>query len=99
MNLPYFHVDAFTTKVGRGNPAGVYLLPEGDDDFTDDHLQILATTCGLSETGFLRPRPGGWSLRWFTPKVELPLCGHGTVAAAHVLWEQGLLDPAAPAHF
>jgi len=97
MNLPYFQVDAFTAQAGRGNPAGVYLLP--DDDFTDDHLQILATERGISETGFLLQRPAGWSLRWFTPRVEIPLCGHGTVAAAYVLWEQGLLDPLTPARF
>lgn len=97
MNLPFFQVDAFTAQAGRGNPAGVFLLP--DDDFTDDHLQILATDLGLSETGFLLERPAGWSLRWFTPKVEIPLCGHGTVAAAHVLWEQGLLGAGEPARF
>lgn len=97
MNLPFFQVDAFAAQAGRGNSAGVYLLP--DDDFTDDHLQILATDLGLSETGFLLERPAGWSLRWFTPKVEIPLCGHGTVAAAHVLWEQGLLGANEPARF
>lgn len=103
MNLPFFQVDAFTAEAGRGNPAGVYFLPEGPLDDAgipeDDYLQLLAVERRLPETGFVRPRPGGYSLRWFTPRVELSLCGHGTLAAAHVLWEQGLLGPAEPARF
>lgn len=102
MNLPFHQVHAFTREPGRGNPAGVYLLPEGELDTPlseDEYLQLLAIDRRLPETGFVRPRPEGYSLRWFTPKTELTLCGHGTLAAAHVLWEQGLLDPHAPAHF
>jgi PhzF family phenazine biosynthesis protein len=102
MNLPFHQVHAFTREPGRGNPAGVYLLPEGPLYAPlpeDEYLQLLAIDRRLPETGFVRPRPEGYSLRWFTPKTELTLCGHGTLAAAHVLWEQGLLAPAAPAYF
>lgn len=121
MELPFFQVDAFTREAGRGNPAGVYLLPEGPvfahgarsarptpvtagstpavTLSEDDYFQLLATERNLPETGFVRPRPEGYALRWFTRKAELPLCGHGTLAAAHVLWEQGILPAAAPAHF
>jgi predicted PhzF superfamily epimerase YddE/YHI9 len=113
MNLPFFQVDAFTREPGRGNPAGVYLLPEKPlpgltapttcsvvPAFNeDDYLQLLATERRLPETGFVRPRPEGYALRWFTPKTELPLCGHGTLAAAHILWEQGHLGADEPARF
>lgn len=97
MNLPFFQVDAFTREPGKGNPSGVYLLPEQSlqqDGMTEsEHLHLLALSTNLLETGFVRRRHDGFSLRWFTPKTELELCGHGTVGAAHVLWEQGWLAP------
>jgi predicted PhzF superfamily epimerase YddE/YHI9 len=99
MKMPFFHVDAFTTEPGSGNASGVYLLPDsplgGGATSESDYLQLLAVETNLPETGFLRARADGWALRWFTPKVELELCRHGTLAAAHILWERGLLDPSA----
>jgi PhzF family phenazine biosynthesis protein len=62
-------------------------------------MQKVAREMNLSETAFLRERPDGFGLRWFTPAVEVDLCGHATLAAAHVLWETGRLGPDAPARF
>lgn len=59
----------------------------------------MAAELALSETAFARPQPGGWALRWFTPTVEVDLCGHATLATAHVLWETGRLAPDDPARF
>ena len=62
-------------------------------------MQSVGTEMNLSETAFLLPRADGWSLRWFTPAVEVDLCGHATLASAHALWEENLLGPADTARF
>jgi len=80
------HVDAFTDIPFRGNPAAVCLLPEPR---TPEWMQRVAQEMNLSETAFVTPSEDGFALRWFTPKVEVELCGHATLAAAHVLWECG----------
>jgi PhzF family phenazine biosynthesis protein len=81
-------VDAFASRRFTGNPAAVCLaVPPGDG-----WRESLAAEMNLSETAFLSRRSNGeWDLRWFTPKVEVDLCGHATLASAHVLWEAGLL--------
>jgi PhzF family phenazine biosynthesis protein len=79
-------VDAFTSLPFTGNPAGVVLL---EADRPREWMQFVAFEIGLSETAFLRSRPDGdWNLRWFTPSVEVALCGHATLASAHWLWPQ-----------
>ncbi len=96
MALEIVQVDAFTHEPFRGNPAAVCILPEPRDDAW---LQAVAREMNLSETAFLRPDGDGYRLRWFTPAVEIDLCGHATLASAHVLWEDGHLAPAAVATF
>jgi PhzF family phenazine biosynthesis protein len=90
-------VDAFTDRAFRGNPAAVCVLGDeptaGDADGEEAWMAALAREMNLSETAFLRPHPDGWALRWFTPLVEVALCGHATLAAAHVLWEERLAPP------
>lgn len=81
-------VDAFTEKPFAGNPAAVCIL-EGPAD--EGWMQNVAREMNLSETSFLYPREGEFNLRWFTPSVEVALCGHATLASAHVLWEDGHL--------
>lgn len=77
MNLPLFHVDAFTDKPFSGNPAAVCILPGWRDD---RWLQAVASEMNLSETAFLVQKPGHFDLRWFTLKVEVDHCGHATLA-------------------
>jgi PhzF family phenazine biosynthesis protein len=89
-------IDAFTSEAFRGNPAAVCLLPAERDA---DWMQNVAAEMNLSETAFLLPREDGYGLRWFTPAVEVALCGHATLASAHALWEEGLLGPDATARF
>jgi predicted PhzF superfamily epimerase YddE/YHI9 len=90
-------VDAFADRPFAGNPAAVCLLDAAADE---RWMRDVAREMNLSETAFLHPEPGGvYRLRWFTPAVEVDLCGHATLASAHVLWEDGHLDPAAPARF
>lgn len=84
MELPIYQVDAFADKVFSGNPAAVMPLPQWLDDTT---LQAIALENNLSETAYLVGRDDGYGLRWFTPAVEVDLCGHATLAAAHVLFE------------
>ncbi|MBP7589741.1 MAG: PhzF family phenazine biosynthesis protein, partial [Thermoanaerobaculia bacterium] len=96
MPLPIFTVDAFTDRPFAGNPAAVCLL---DRERDAAWMQTLAGEMNLSETAFLRQQGDAWSLRWFTPKAEVALCGHATLASAHVLWESGRLAPGAPALF
>jgi PhzF family phenazine biosynthesis protein len=88
MGIPIFQVDAFTEKPFKGNPAAVCLLPGPADP---DWMQNVAREMNLSETAFLYKQEGDFNLRWFTPAVEVDLCGHATLASAHVLWERGLL--------
>jgi predicted PhzF superfamily epimerase YddE/YHI9 len=75
-------VDAFIGETERGNPAVVVLL---EHPLPDDELQQIAFEMGVSETAFLRRVGDQWSLRWFTPTVEVDLCGHATLATLHVL--------------
>jgi PhzF family phenazine biosynthesis protein len=89
MSLPLFHVDAFTDRPFAGNPAAVCLLSGPRDE---RWMQAVATEMNLSETAFVYPEDRDWRLRWFTPAVEVDLCGHATLASAHVLWEQGVVD-------
>jgi PhzF family phenazine biosynthesis protein len=96
MRLPIYTVDAFTERPFAGNPAAVCVL---DRERDPAWMQTLAGEMNLSETAFLRGQGEAWSLRWFTPKAEVALCGHATLAAAHVLWESGKLAPGAPARF
>jgi len=94
--LPLFQVDAFADGPFTGNPAAVCLL----DDVRDDAwLQAVAMEMNLSETAFVHPEGDGWRLRWFTPTAEVDLCGHATLATAHVLWQERLLAPGADARF
>lgn len=85
MTVPLFHVDAFTDRPFAGNPAAVCILPSWKED---GWLQAVAREMNLSETAFLVKKADGYDLRWFTPKVEVDLCGHATLASAHVLWQQ-----------
>ena len=96
MPLPIYIVDAFTDRPFAGNPAAVCVLDRQRDAAW---MQILAAEMNLSETAFLLARGEAWSLRWFTPKAEVALCGHATLASAHVLWETGHLAPEATALF
>lgn len=96
MAVPLFQVDAFTDRPFRGNPAGVCLL---DGPRPPGWMQGVAAEMNLAETAFLVPRSKEFGLRWFTPTVEVALCGHATLATAHVLWEEGLLPPDAEAGF
>jgi PhzF family phenazine biosynthesis protein len=88
MTLPLFLVDAFTDQPFSGNPAAVCLLPSWKED---RWLQAVGREMNLSETAFLVRNADGFDLRWFTPKDEVDLCGHATLASAHVLWQQGLV--------
>lgn len=90
MPVALFQVDSFTTQPFTGNPAGVCVL---DFPRTEDWMTAVAREMNLSETAFLVPEGAGYRLRWFTPKVEVSLCGHATLASAHILWEQGYLKP------
>lgn len=94
--LPLFQVDAFTDRPFSGNPAAICLL---DNERTADWMQALAAEMNLSETAFLLEQDDGFGLRWFTPTTEVDLCGHATLAAAHVLWEQRLLTHESEARF
>ncbi|MFN8546515.1 MAG: PhzF family phenazine biosynthesis protein [Candidatus Eisenbacteria bacterium] len=84
--LPLYLVDAFTPRPFAGNPAGVCLLDQAREA---GWMQSVAAEMNQAETAFLEPREGEWKLRWFTPSVEVDLCGHATLASAHVLWESG----------
>jgi PhzF family phenazine biosynthesis protein len=85
MREPIFIVDAFTPRPFAGNPAGVCVLSE---DRPAGWMQDVAREMNLSETAFLLRQDGQWSLRWFTPTVEVDLCGHATLASAHILWTE-----------
>ena len=89
-------VDAFTDTPFGGNPAAVCLLAE---PAPERWMRDVAREMNVSETAFLVRQDGGFGLRWFTPAVEVALCGHATLASAHVLWETGRLDPDEPARF
>src|SRR2546426_3068189 len=96
MGLGFVRVDAFTARRFGGNPAAVCVLPEPRDAAW---MQAVAREMNLSETAFLRPDGDCYRLRWFTPTVEVDLCGHATLAGAHVLWEEGHQPPEEPVRF
>jgi PhzF family phenazine biosynthesis protein len=94
--LRLLQIDAFTDQPFRGNPAAVCLLDRERDAVW---MQSVGSEMNLSETAFLLPRADGWSLRWFTPTIEVALCGHATLASAHALWEEKLLAANETARF
>lgn len=101
MPVRIVQVDAFTSRAFAGNPAAVCVLPQAQ---SEEWMRDVAREMNLSETAFLVPKSGapqndGYHLRWFTPAVEVDLCGHATVASAHVLWEDGHLPAGARARF
>ena len=96
MALRIVQVDAFTSTPFRGNPAAVCVLPAPAEE---KWMQSVAAEMNLSETAFLHREEGGFRLRWFTPAVEVDLCGHATLASAHVLWEDGHLARGERARF
>jgi PhzF family phenazine biosynthesis protein len=96
LSVPIYIIDAFADQPFGGNPAAVCPLDRPADD---GWMQQVAGEMNLSETAFLVPEADGWRLRWFTPAVEVDLCGHATLASAHVLWETGRLTATATARF
>jgi PhzF family phenazine biosynthesis protein len=96
MPIPLFQVDAFAERPFTGNPAAVCLLPGPHDEAW---MQHVAAENNLSETAFVSPEADHFRLRWFTPKVEVSLCGHATLASAHVLWEAGRVAGGQPIAF
>ena len=96
MNQTIIQVDAFTNRPFQGNPAAVCVL---EAPVTDEWMQSVAKEMNLSETAFTIPKDGGFSLRWFTPTTEVPLCGHATLATAHTLWSEGHLAKDKEARF
>jgi PhzF family phenazine biosynthesis protein len=96
MGQSIVQVDAFTTKPFAGNPAAVCVLAEERDE---RWMQDVAREMNLSETAFLLRQKDGFNLRWFTPAAEVDLCGHATLASAHVLWETGVLKAGEQARF
>jgi PhzF family phenazine biosynthesis protein len=96
MRTPLFQVDAFSERSFGGNPAAVCLLDGARDE---RWMQSVAAEMNLSETAFVHPDGDGFSLRWFTPSVEVELCGHATLASAHVLWEERVIERREPARF
>jgi PhzF family phenazine biosynthesis protein len=96
MGLTIYHVDAFTGKAFQGNPAAVCILPAARGE---RWMKNIALEMNLSETAFLVARKDAYNLRWFTPTMEVDLCGHATLASAHVLWEAGYLKTGQQARF
>jgi len=96
MSLRIVQVDAFASRPFSGNPAAVCVLPAPQDE---RWMQDVAREMNLAETAFLLPENEGYRLRWFTPTVEVALCGHATLASAHVLWEEGRLPAGRQALF
>jgi len=96
MSIPIFQVDSFTAAPFHGNPAGVCLLTDRPGD---TWMQAVAAEMNLSETAFVAHDDGGYWIRYFTPTVEVPLCGHATLASAHVLWQERRVDPSEPIRF
>jgi PhzF family phenazine biosynthesis protein len=96
MPIPIVTIDAFADAPFAGNPAAVCFPPPERDAAW---MQRVAAEMNLSETAFLRREGEAWRLRWFTPTTEVDLCGHATLAAAHLLWQDGHLAAGAPARF
>ena len=89
-------IDAFTDEMFAGNPAVVVLLDRPTDEAW---MRGLAHEMGVSETAYVTPRPDGYDLRWFTPEVEVDLCGHATLASAHALWREARVAPGTAIRF
>lgn len=96
MGFAIFQIDAFTNRPFTGNPAAVCVLSEPGEA---QWMQNVAKEMNLAETAFLHKQADGFNLRWFTPVIEVDLCGHATLASAHVLWEMGYLEPNELARF
>ncbi|MCU0621328.1 MAG: PhzF family phenazine biosynthesis protein [Gemmatimonadales bacterium] len=96
MGVPLLQIDAFADQAFRGNPAAVCLLDAPRDAAW---MQAVAAEMNLAETAFVEPAVEGFGLRWFTPTVEVDLCGHATLASAHALWETGRLAHGTAARF
>lgn len=96
MSIPCYLVDAFADKPFTGNPAAVCLLNEESDS---QWMQSVASEMNLSETAFVRRVDDTFELRWFTPAYEVDLCGHATLASAHILWTEGNVPHSAPIRF
>ncbi|MFM7529091.1 MAG: PhzF family phenazine biosynthesis protein [Nodosilinea sp.] len=96
MAVPLIQVDAFTNQAYGGNPAAVCPLP---GPYAEDWMQRVAREMNLSETAFFYPEADGYRLRWFTPTTEVDLCGHATLATAHILWSEGYLAEHLQARF
>lgn len=94
--MKIYQVDAFTDKPFKGNPAGVCIL---EKEMANDWMLGIAREMNLAETAFVKKEKNSFSLRWFTPKVEVDLCGHATLATAHILWQQGYLAANQTANF
>lgn len=94
--MKIIQIDAFTSEPFKGNPAAVCILDKPGDAAW---MQNIAREMNLSETAFIVPKPNGFDLRWFTPTTEVDLCGHATLASAHALWEEGILQADESAHF
>jgi PhzF family phenazine biosynthesis protein len=91
-----YQVDSFTSEPFKGNPAAVCILSKEKDE---DWMHLVAREMNLSETAFLIPQGQKFKLRWFTPTAEVDLCGHATLASAHILWERGYLKKEEKAEF
>jgi PhzF family phenazine biosynthesis protein len=96
MDLPIYVVDAFADRPFTGNPAGVVPLPE---PIADSLMQSIASEMNHAETAFLYPNGEAFHLRWFTPEIEVDLCGHATLASAHILYQLGKLSSNEVANF
>jgi PhzF family phenazine biosynthesis protein len=96
MSLPIVQIDAFASRPFEGNPAAVCILPAARDAAW---MQDVAREMNLAETAFLVRGESGYDLRWFTPAIEVDLCGHATLASAHALWEGGHLAKDETARF
>lgn len=96
MGVRCLQIDAFTDRPFAGNPAAVCLLAEERDA---QWMQAVAAEMNLSETAYVRVLDDGFELRWFTPTIEVDLCGHATLASAHALWTEGVVDQLTPIRF
>ncbi len=84
MKIPIFQVDAFTSQLFKGNPAAVCML---DEWLSDEQMLNIAKENNLAETAFCKAKGAGYAIKWFTPEIEMDLCGHATLATAHVLFQ------------
>lgn len=94
--VPLYQVDSFSNQLFKGNPAGVCLLAQSQ---SETWMRSVAAEMNLSETAFLIKKGPDFELRWFTPKTEVDLCGHATLASAHILWQVGAVPAEQMIHF